>query len=262
MIFHKIHFYLNHKSHFSCILFLFIFSIQLNAEKTTQSNHEQVVEEDLPNQENIFKNSLDSDNLENQVYWESYSQSSIQPSASEKSKPSDVEIILDKEGHYTYSSYQLPNPFLPPMIEDHIAKVEIDVVSILQQFDVDSLNLVGTWKLDNGTSYALIVTPSQGKNGKKEAVTVKVGDPAGINGGHIFEIKKDEVIIREFSLAPDGTRQFVDKNILLNPNKNEHKNEHKITIQAEKISDVGNGLPNQKDYVDRVLEEQSSKNKN
>ena len=83
------------------------------------------------------------------------------------------------------------------------------VVSKLQHHDISSLKLVGVWRLSTGVSKALILTPTG------EGVVAVIGDPVGQNNGEIMEIGKNKIIIREYLMTPDGTRQFNDIDMFL-----------------------------------------------
>ncbi|MBP6217420.1 MAG: pilus assembly protein PilP [Oligoflexales bacterium] len=113
-----------------------------------------------------------------------------------------------------------------------IASEEISIVSLLQKYSLEKLNVVGVWRLENGKSKALIMTP------KDEGVVVTTGDSLGRRGGKIVKIDDDKVIVREFSLASDGTRQFEDQQIWLGAQKPEEQ-EKSIRMRSQVL-----GLPN------------------
>jgi Tfp pilus assembly protein PilP len=141
--------------------------------------------------------------------WESYTDfSGVSDVAKEVTGGIRVEDIVEPPNEYHYAAFGRPDPFVPPLVTDEAITVnplEIPIVSPLQQFALSQLEVVGIWQLSTGERKAMVMTP-QG-----EGIIVKGGDPIGSRGGKILGIGDDFLSIREFSLAPDGTRQFQDE---------------------------------------------------
>ena len=118
-----------------------------------------------------------------------------------------IDDIIEPAASYRYSSFSKRDPFSYPNREE----MEDDnfVISKLQHHDISSLKLVGVWRLSTGISKALILTPTG------EGVVAIPGDPVGQNNGEIMEIGKNKIIIREYLMTPDGTRQFNDIDMFL-----------------------------------------------
>lgn len=138
-----------------------------------------------------------------------------------------VEDILEKPYEYHYASFGKSDPFIPPMLtssDAEGARLEIPIVSVLQEYPVADLKMVGQWELQNGERKAFIMTP------KGEGVITIVGDVIGQKGGKVLSIENKFVTIREFTLAPDGTREFSDVKIAMGDN--EKKGEDKIIMQS------------------------------
>ena len=137
-----------------------------------------------------------------------------------------VQNIIQASHEYNYASFGKKNPFIPPLISSHMAKIEIPVISVLQNFKLDQLNVVGIWILENNARKALITTEDS------HGIIASVGDSIGNRGGKIVSIESDVVKVREFSLAPDGTRQFEDYNLRLG--KDLPDEDEKIVIRSTK----------------------------
>lgn len=113
-----------------------------------------------------------------------------------------VDDIVEPIAGYHYSSFSKRDPFSYPTV-DKLSTEEF-ISSKLQLYDVSSLRLVGVWKLSTGISRALVLTPSN------EGVVVSVGSSIGQNNGEILDIARHKIVIREYTITPDGTRQFDD----------------------------------------------------
>lgn len=136
-----------------------------------------------------------------------------------------IEEIVDPPGEYHYAAFGRPNPFLPPRGmstagsaptprvamsltgEVTVAGTEIPVVSPLQTYALDRLELKGIWQLQSGEMRAIVMTPD------KEGIIVKVNDP--ISAGKVLTIGKDFVTVRQYRLRTDGVREFNDERIAL-----------------------------------------------
>ncbi len=118
-----------------------------------------------------------------------------------------IDDIIEPSASYRYSSFNKRDPFAYPdreeIFDDEFA------ISKLQHHDVSSLKLVGVWRLSTGISKALILTPAG------EGVVAVIGDPIGQNNGEVMEIGRNKIIIREFLMTTDGTRQFNDMDMFL-----------------------------------------------
>lgn len=112
---------------------------------------------------------------------------------------------------YHYASFGKPDPFLPPLLTNKLERdtTLVDELTVLQSYSVNELAVAGIWKLTNGESKALIMTP------KSEAVITKIGEKIGKKGGVVVDITPIAVIVREHSYAPDGTRIFTDTSMAL-----------------------------------------------
>lgn len=121
-----------------------------------------------------------------------------------------VEDIVEPSAEYHYAGFGRPDPFQPPVeIQAVVADtVEIPIVSPLQRYPLKELRLVGVWARNNGERKALVLTPVN------EGIIVKVGDPVGNGGGKVISISDSSMVVREFLLAEDGTRQFSDSRIV------------------------------------------------
>lgn len=113
-----------------------------------------------------------------------------------------IDDIVEPTAGYHYSSFSKKDPFSHPTV-DEISDEEF-ASSKLQKFDVSSLQLVGIWKLSTGISRALVLTPHN------EGIVVSVGSSIGQNNGEVLDIARRKIIVREYTITPDGTRQFND----------------------------------------------------
>src|SRR5690606_31519719 len=121
-----------------------------------------------------------------------------------------VEDIVEPPSEYRYAAFGKPDPFVPPMVvsEDGVdgpGPIEIPIVSPLQLFPIGQLRVVGIWQLSSGERKALIMAPPR-ESQSSQGIIVKNGDPVGQRGGRILAIGDDFLTVREFTLAPDGTR--------------------------------------------------------
>lgn len=113
-----------------------------------------------------------------------------------------IDDIVEPTAGYHYSSFSKKDPFSYPT-DDNLADDEF-ISSRLQKFDVTSLQVVGIWKLSTGISRALVLTPDN------EGIVVSVGSSIGKNNGEVLDIARRKIVVREYTITPDGTRQFND----------------------------------------------------
>ena len=113
-----------------------------------------------------------------------------------------IDDIVEPTAGYHYSSFSKKDPFSYPTT-DNVSDDEF-ISSRLQKFDVNSLQVVGIWKLSTGISRALVLTPDN------EGIVVSVGSSIGQNNGEVLDIARNKIIVREYTITPDGTRQFDD----------------------------------------------------
>lgn len=127
-----------------------------------------------------------------------------------------VEDITEPSADYHYAGFGRPDPFQPPVSIQAVVPdaVEIPIVSPLQRYPLKDLKLVGVWMRSRGDRKALVMTPSN------EGIIVKPGDPVGSGGGKVLSIGESWMLVREFLIAEDGTRQFSDSRIIFDA-KNE-----------------------------------------
>lgn len=137
--------------------------------------------------------------------------------------PSDarVEDIVEPSADYHYAGFGKADPFQPPLTIKAIVPdaVEIPIVSPLQRYPLKELKLVGVWARSPGERKALVMTPGM------EGIIVRVGDLAGSGGGKVMSIDEGSVLVREFLIANDGTRQFSDVRLVFDAG-------NKSTVQA------------------------------
>ncbi len=123
-----------------------------------------------------------------------------------------VEDIIEATAEYRYSGARKKNPFIPEVIMGRAPQqkelnpndVEIPIINPLQSFNVSQLAVIGVWEGDDGVWKALIQTPTN------QGIETKLGDPAGNSGGRIMSITPESVVVREFSVRADGTREYRD----------------------------------------------------
>lgn len=141
----------------------------------------------------------------------------IQPvQANDVTKSVTIEEIVEPTMDYRYSPFGKPDPFLRPTIRQTIAETsqnksgqkkvlagtEIPMVSPLQGYPLDELEVKGVWVLQDGSTRAVVMTP------KKEGIVVKPGDP--IAAGKILSIARNKMMVRQYRLREDGVREFED----------------------------------------------------
>lgn len=107
---------------------------------------------------------------------------------------------------FTYSAAGLRNPFQQPVdVKDitriqKLVKVKPDTTrpkEYLEQFSIDSLNMVGTVQMD-GTLWGLI------QDAEGSVHRVKVGNYLGKNYGRVVELTENDMLVIEIvSNAPD-----------------------------------------------------------
>lgn len=121
-----------------------------------------------------------------------------------------VEDIVEPSADYHYAGFGKADPFQPPFAIKAIVPdaVEIPIVSPLQRFALKDLKLVGVWARSSAERKALVMTPTM------EGIIVKVGDLVGSGGGKVMSISESAVLVREFLIANDGTRQFSDVRLI------------------------------------------------
>jgi Tfp pilus assembly protein PilP len=124
-----------------------------------------------------------------------------------------IREIVEPSGEYSYASFGRPDPFMAPAaLMDPGANEgatpvtpegsEIKIVSPLQRYPLNDLNVKGVWQLSSGETRAVILTP------KGEGVVVKEGDP--ISSGKVLNIKREQLTIRLYRLRADGVREYED----------------------------------------------------
>lgn len=186
-------------------------------------------------------------------YWESYANPAT-PGTPGTELTDDINIkdIVSITDEYTYAAFGQPDPFIPPLISHHVEQLEIPIVSVLQKYRLDELKVVGIWTLENKARRALITSSSD------EGLIVSVGDPAGNRGGKIIAIEPNVVKVREFTLSPDGTRQFNDKDMWLGDEYQGDEVEN-IVIAPSGNSEDQTGEAGQ-DFLDTTEQEQNRVN--
>ena len=138
--------------------------------------------------------------LKEKERWDSFSNGNA------SSKSGDyvtIEDIIDSNVEYRYAAFDVPDPFVPPIVSKSENKYQSDVVNFLQQYDVKEIKVAGIWESIPGFRKAFVTAEEKG-------VTIQLGDPIGRNGGEVVAIEKNHIRVREFKLASDGTRQFRD----------------------------------------------------
>jgi Tfp pilus assembly protein PilP len=152
--------------------------------------------------------------------WDSYT-----PENAAKSIALDItngvrvnDIVLPSS-EYHFASFGRPDPFVPQMkinrsSRDYVKESrsgydEVQITSVLQKFPLSDLVVVGIWSPQNRSRKALISCPTG------QGVVVQIGDPMGIKAGKVISINNDYLMVREFEISYDGTRQFEDKKVWL-----------------------------------------------
>jgi Tfp pilus assembly protein PilP len=172
--------------------------------ETTESPKPESTEEKIP--DNIIKDAGEAET------WDSYSD--MQAGSVMGEDVSDgvrVEDIVEPPSDYRYAAFGKPDPFVPPLLsrDNSVDSLEIPIVSPLQQYSLSELSLVGIWQMPDGERKAMVLTVAKNKF-PSQGIIVKNGDPIANRGGKIIGIGEDYMTIREFSLTPDGTREFED----------------------------------------------------
>jgi Tfp pilus assembly protein PilP len=137
-----------------------------------------------------------------------------------------VEDIIEPTSEYHYIAGRRKNPFIPGVVlgrpnfsqERTPEDVEIPIINPLQSFSVNQLSVIGVWEGDDRVWKALIKTPNN------QGIETKLGDPAGNSGGRIMSIAPEAVIVREFSVRSDGTREYRDIPIYMGSDKEVNDN--------------------------------------
>ena len=168
---------------------------------TVAENHEKVATE---NNKNATKNNEGDENQQQEGATEGGGVDKIIEALETSIQ---IDDIIEPPASYRYSSFNKRDPFSYPDREELVD--DEFVVSKLQRYDVSSLKLVGVWRLSTGVAKALILTPTG------EGVVAVMGDPVGQNNGEVMEIGRNKIIIREYLMTPDGTRQFNDIDMFL-----------------------------------------------
>ncbi len=107
-----------------------------------------------------------------------------------KVAPSAITTGTERRSVYVYDMFRSRDPFQPYISPKKVKLSTGPIVHPLQRYDLSSLSLKGiVWGLSSPT--ALIETP----DGK--GYSVRVGTPIGKNGGKVWKILPDKVIILE-----------------------------------------------------------------
>ena len=152
---------------------------------------------------------------------------------------------------YHYSSMTRTSPFVPPLVSTYYSRVKIPILSEVQRYKLIDLRLAGVWTNKRGQSKALIITPED------EGVIVEEGSPIGLKGGRIVNISMDGLKVRQFILAPDGTRIFSDRHLKY-PSTQKKKRSHNI-INAKPYSQLGKKMTSS--HNKPKIKEENSKGK-
>lgn len=147
-----------------------------------------------------------------------------------------VREIIPVDQEYHYVSMAKPNPFVPPLISAFLAKEAVPIESSLQKYPLQLLMVVGIWSLKNGIKKALIMTP------ESEGIVAIIGKSIGRRGGKIVAIRDDSILVREFSLASDGSRQYEESTLWLE-GKKEEPEDKELVIRADTIMHNRNKNP-------------------
>jgi Tfp pilus assembly protein PilP len=164
-----------------------------------------------------------------------------------------VNDIVLPSSEYHFASFGRPDPFIPQMKIDRSGEAvrenrpggeEIQITSILQKYPLAELVVVGIWSPQNRARKALISCPTG------QGVVVQIGDPMGIRAGKIISINSDHLMVREFEISFDGTRQFEDKEVWLKGKQPEEKGTLTLkpkgnNLNSSNIFGDQNSYPNQ-----------------
>jgi Tfp pilus assembly protein PilP len=203
------------------------FAIALASSFLSMPAYAQDAAEETPSESEVVKKvepgddatdgSLDS-TVATEETWDSYAEATIINSAAQDvTMGVRVEDIVEPPTDYQFAAFGKGDPFVPPLYlkEDIVSAVdpiEIPIISPLQRHPIASLVVAGIWENAGSERKALILIPdAAGPVG----IVSRKDDPIGINGGRILSIQKESVTVREFRLAPDGTRQYDDKQLVL-----------------------------------------------
>jgi Tfp pilus assembly protein PilP len=162
----------------------------------------------------------DTNEIPKDETWDSYT-----PENAAKSIALDItngvrvnDIVLPSS-EYHFASFGRPDPFVPQMKINRSSRDsvkegrpgydEVQITSVLQKFPLSELVVVGIWSPQNRSRKALISCPTG------QGVVVQIGDPMGIKAGKVISINNDYLMVREFEISYDGTRQFEDKKVWL-----------------------------------------------
>jgi Tfp pilus assembly protein PilP len=138
-----------------------------------------------------------------------------------------VDEIVEPSSEYRYSSFGKPDPFRKPQVTSSspmgqeekgnqtVSGAEIPIISPLQAYPLEDLDVKGVWVLGNGQTRAIIMTP------KKEGIVVKEGDP--IAAGKVMNIERTKLVVRQYSVREDGVREFEDLEISIGRNQDRKK---------------------------------------
>jgi Tfp pilus assembly protein PilP len=138
-----------------------------------------------------------------------------------------IENIVEPIAEYQYNGARRKNPFIPKIVkagstikkELNSNDVEIPIISPLQSFAIKQLAVIGVWENEGNIWKALIQTPAN------QGIETKIGDPAGNSGGRIMSISTDAVIVREFKIRADGTREYKDVPLYMGSDLNVEQND-------------------------------------
>lgn len=154
--------------------------------------------------------------------WESYSDVNSSSVAQEVTKGVRVEDIIEPPSDYRYAAFGKTDPFLPPAVAESpqggpaAETVEVPILSPLQLHGLAELSLVGIWQLPSGERKAMVLTPGgQREGGSPVGVVIRDGDPIGNKGGKVLAISNEYVVVREFTLSPDGSRLYTDQQLFM-----------------------------------------------
>ena len=86
-----------------------------------------------------------------------------------------------------------------------ISGESVPIVSPLQSYPLNQLQVKGIWINASGQRRAVVMTP------KKEGVIIKEGDP--IAAGKVMLIERNQIKVRQYTINSDGSRQFKDVQI-------------------------------------------------
>ena len=152
-----------------------------------------------------------------------------------------VEDILEPSEDYQYASFGRPDPFARPKLERVDAAAtpdtmtdplgtEIPMISPLQAYPLEQLQIKGVWVHRNGEARAVIMTP------KKEGIVIKKGDP--ISAGKVISISRRRVLVRQYSIRADGSREYKDVELYIGNEKPKETGVIRLQPGKEAVFDV------------------------